>query len=148
MPHPEWVLKHKIKNTEIRCIKEKYYLYNITSVWCPEKKRTKKVTLKCVGSITEEYGLIPSGMARKGRIPKGESRIKDNKPETSFMDTFEKIEDHRATRNQLYSVFEILLVTFLGVICGAEGWQDIENYGKAKIDYLRRYAEFRNGIPT
>ena len=44
--HPEWVLRHKIPNTEIRCIRGKYYLYNITSVWCPEKNRTKKKNTK------------------------------------------------------------------------------------------------------
>ncbi|HEY5234534.1 MAG TPA: ISAs1 family transposase [Rhabdochlamydiaceae bacterium] len=148
MKYPEWVSKHKLPNTEIRCIRGRYYLYNITSVWSPEKKRTKKVTLKSVGTITEEFGLIPAGMSRKGKVPKGESRIKDNKPETSFMDTFGSLDDPRAERNQLYSVFEILLVTFLSVICGAEGWQDIENYGKAKINYLRRYADFSNGIPS
>lgn len=148
MKHPEWVLKHKIPNTEIRCIRGRYYLYNITSVWCPEKKRTKKVTLKAVGTITEEFGLIPAGMSRRGRVPQGASKIKDSQPETSFMDTFEAIDDPRAPRNQLYTLFEILLVTFLGVICGAEGWKDIENYGKSKINYLRRYCEFKNGIPS
>ena len=40
--HPEWVLKHKVPNSEIRCIRNRYYLYKITSVWCPEKKRTNK----------------------------------------------------------------------------------------------------------
>jgi hypothetical protein len=83
-------------------------------VWCPEKKRTKKKTLKQIGVIDEEYGLIPTGMSRKGRIPKGESKIKDSAPlDTNFLDEFESIEDPRLDRNQLYSISEILLVTFL-----------------------------------
>jgi hypothetical protein len=113
MVHPEWVKKHKLPNTEIRCIRGKYYLYNITSVWCPEKERTKKKTLKQVGVITEEYGLIPTGMSRKGKVPKGESKLKNDAPlETNFLDHFEVIEDPRLQRNQLYTVSEILLVTF------------------------------------
>jgi hypothetical protein len=44
MAHPDWVLKHKVKNSEIRNFNGKYRLYAITSKWCPEKKRTKKVT--------------------------------------------------------------------------------------------------------
>jgi len=83
MAHPDWVLKHKIPNTEIRCIRGRYYLYSITSVWCPEKKRTKKKTLKQVGVIDEEFGLIPTGMSRKGRVPKGASKLKTDK----FLDT-------------------------------------------------------------
>jgi predicted transposase YbfD/YdcC len=149
MQHPEWALKYKTKNTELRCIRGRYYLYNITSVWSPEKKRTKKVTLNCVGSITEEYGLIPAGMAKKGRRKEGESPLKiAPKEELDFLDKFEKIEDPRSSRNQLHSMAEILLVTLCAVICGAEGWCDVENYGKAKIDYLRQYLHYNNGVPS
>ncbi len=149
MAHPNWVNKHKIPNSEIRCIRGKYYLYSITSVWCPEKKRTKKVTLKQIGIIDKEFGLIPTGMSRKGRVPKGESKMKsDVLLETNFLDHFEVIEDPRLQRNQLYTVEEILLVTLLAVICGAEGWQDVENYGKSKIKYLRCYLPYECGIPS
>lgn len=149
MAHPDWVIKHKIPNSEIRCIRGRYYLYSITSVWCPEKKRTKKKTLKQIGVIDQEFGLIPTGMSRKGKVPPGASKIKDDAPlETNFLDQFESIDDPRLERNQLYTVSEILLVTFLSVICGAEGWQDVESYGKAKINYLRNYLDYLNGVPS
>jgi predicted transposase YbfD/YdcC len=149
MAHPDWALKYKIPNSEIRCIRGRYYLYGITSVWCPEKKRTKKKTLKQIGVIDQEYGLIPTGMSRRGKVPKGASKIKDSAPlETNFLDEFKLVNDPRLERNQLYSVSEILLVTFLAVICGAEGWQDVENYGKAKVNYLRCYLDYHNGIPS
>ena len=149
MAHPEWVLKHKLPNTEIRNFKGNYRLYSITSVWCPEKKRTKKVTLKQLGIIDPDCGFIPTGMSRKGRIPKGMSKLKETPPlETNFLDSFENIKDPRATRNQWFPISEILLVTFLAVLCGAEGWQDVENYGKAKLVYLREYLAYENGIPS
>ena len=149
MAHPDWVLKHKVPNSEIRNFNGRYRLYSITSVWCPEKKRTKKVTLKQIGIIDQELGLVPTGMSRKGKVPKGASKLKIETPlETNFLDHFGAIEDPRLQRNQLYTVDEILLVTFLAVICGAEGWQDVENYGKSKINYLRFYLDFTNGIPS
>ena len=123
MKHPEWALKFKTKNTELRLIKGKYYLYNITSKWDSAKKRTKKVTLGSVGTISEEYGLIPTGMSRKGRVPQGQSPFKEEpREESSFCDTFGAVEDPRSNRNQLYSVNEILLLTLAAVLCGAEGW--------------------------
>lgn len=70
MTHPDWALKHKQKNTEIRHIKGRYYLYKITSRWDPQKKRTKKVTLAMVGIITEKDGLIPKGTVPRGRPKK------------------------------------------------------------------------------
>ena len=100
MQHPEWALKCKTKNTELQCIRGRYYLYNRTSVWSPEKKRTKKVTLGQIETISEEYGLSPTGMKRKGRIPKGESPLKTAlKGEVDFLDTFENIDDQRSARN-------------------------------------------------
>ena len=143
MAHPDWVLKHKVKNSEIRNFKGKYHLYAITSKWCPEKKRTKKVTLKQIGIIDKEFGLIPTGMSRKGKVPKGASKMKNL--ETNFMDHFEVIEDPRLQRNQLYTVSEILLVTLLAVICGAEGWQDVENYGK-RLAQMEEIAKKYEGV--
>ena len=88
-------------------------------------------------------------MRRRGRVPKGESPFKEPlKEETNFLENFENIEDPRSTRNQLYTVSEILLVTLCAVICGADGWTDVENYGKSKIDYLRAYLEYANGVPS
>ena len=82
-------------------------------------------------------------------MPKGASKIKDSAPlDTNFLDDFSEIKDPRLERNQRYTVSEILLVTLLAVICGAEGWQDVENYGKSKINYLRCYLDYSNGVPS
>jgi hypothetical protein len=43
---------------------------------------------------------------------------------------------------------EILLTTICACICGAEGWQDIEDYGNAQIDFLRTLLPYKNGIPS
>ena len=111
MKHQEWALKFKTKNTELRCIKGRYYLYNITSKWDPLKKRPQKITGKQVGTISEEYGLIPTGMSRKGPIPKGKSPFKEEpKEDSSFCDAFGALTDPRSNRNQLYSVNEILFL--------------------------------------
>ena len=151
LAHPQWTLQYKKKNTEIRNIRNKYYLYNITSVWDGVKKRNKKVTLDQVGVLNEELGLIPTGMSRKGPIPKGKSIYKDDSMpvlETNFLDDFTQIDDPRSQRNQLFSIEEILLVTLCAVICGAEGWQDVEDYGKLKITHLRQFLEYKNGVPS
>ena len=43
---------------------------------------------------------------------------------------------------------EILLVSLCAVLCGAEGWWDVEMYGKSKINYLRQYLDYNNGVPS
>ena len=59
MAYPDWVLKHKRPKTEIRKIKNNYYLYEISSKWDPQKKRAKKITGKLLGKITPE-GFVES----------------------------------------------------------------------------------------
>ena len=88
-------------------------------------------------------------MAKKGVKKSGESPFKITpKEEVQFLDSFEKNEDPRSTKNQLYSVSEILLVTLCAVLCGADGWCDVEMYGKSKINYLRQYLDYNNGVPS
>ena len=81
MQHPEWALKFKTKGTELRNIRGKYYLYNVTSRRDPITKKTKKITLSQVGTITEEYGIIPTGMVKRGKIPAGESPLRNSPKE-------------------------------------------------------------------
>lgn len=56
--YPEWVLKHKQKGVELRCIKGRYSAYKISYAWDPIKKRSKKVTGEYLGVITPN-GITP-----------------------------------------------------------------------------------------
>ncbi len=43
---------------------------------------------------------------------------------------------------------DILVIAILAVIAGGEGWEDIENYGYAKQQWLEEFLELPNGIPS
>lgn len=58
--HPDWATKHRTKGTELRFINGKYYLYEVSSKWNADKKRSQKITGKLLGRITEKEGFIPS----------------------------------------------------------------------------------------
>lgn len=60
---------------------------------------------------------------------------------------FEIIQDPRIDRCKRYELMDILLLTICAVISGAEGWEDIEDFGKLKLDWLRKYRPFEHGIP-
>jgi hypothetical protein len=59
-PHPQWATRFREKNTELRKINGKYYLYSIKSEYNKDRKRSVKKTLGILGSITQEQGFIPS----------------------------------------------------------------------------------------
>ena len=66
----------------------------------------------------------------------------------TFLDYFSRIEDPRIDRHKLYPLNEIFLTTLCAKICGAESWEDIEDFGRAKINFLRNYLSFEYGIPS
>jgi predicted transposase YbfD/YdcC len=76
------------------------------------------------------------------------SKILETLVNQSFLDEFNVLEDPRSTRNRLHQMNEILLATFVGIICGGEGWQDIQDCARAKIEYLRKFLAYKNGAPS
>jgi predicted transposase YbfD/YdcC len=52
------------------------------------------------------------------------------------------------TANKLHKLVDILVIATCAVIAGAEGWEDIAEYGRAKEDFFRRFLELPNGIPS
>jgi predicted transposase YbfD/YdcC len=65
----------------------------------------------------------------------------------NFENCFEELEDPRIERKKLYPLKEILLVVLSGTICGVESWRDLVLFGQEKLEFLREYMPFKNGIP-
>jgi hypothetical protein len=43
---------------------------------------------------------------------------------------------------------DIIVLAICAVICGAETWVDIENFGRARIEWFKKFLELPNGIPS
>jgi hypothetical protein len=61
---------------------------------------------------------------------------------------FSELTDHRVERSKEHLMEDIIFITIAAVICGAETWNDIEEYGKSKETWLRQYLQLPNGIPS
>ena len=72
----------------------------------------------------------------------------ENDVSESFNSHFGKLEDPRVDRTKLYPLVEILFVVLCGSVCGAESWRDFVIFGKEKLDFLKDYYVFGNGIPS
>jgi len=70
------------------------------------------------------------------------------KIEDGFLDEFESMEDPRIERCKLHPMQEILFLTICGVLCGCESWEDFEVFGESKLDFLKEYLPYKNGIPS
>ncbi|EOX5229314.1 ISAs1 family transposase, partial [Escherichia coli] len=56
--------------------------------------------------------------------------------------------DYRQAWKVEHKLSDILLLTICAVISGAEGWEDIEDFGETHLDFLKQYGDFENGIPV
>ena len=59
---------------------------------------------------------------------------------------FTDIKAPRANRTKKHLLKDILVIAILAVIAGAEGWEDIENYGQSKQQWLEEFLELPHGI--
>lgn len=70
------------------------------------------------------------------------------KPSVSLLEHFKNLEDPRAQHLIEHQLLDIIAITICAVICGAETWVDIESYGRAKEEWLRKFLQLPNGIPS
>lgn len=60
---------------------------------------------------------------------------------------FSEIEDPRVARTRAHLLIDIVIIGILSVIAGGQGWEDMENYGLSKYDWLKQFLALPNGIP-
>lgn len=67
----------------------------------------------------------------------------------SFLKHFEPLEDPRLdNHNKRHELTDILVITILGTICGADSWAEICEFAVAKYDWLKTFLSLPNGIPS
>ena len=72
----------------------------------------------------------------------------DKKPLEAIEEHFSKVNDPRRDRTKDHKLIDIIAIAICAVICGAEGWVDIENFGNSKLSWLKTFLELPNGIPS
>lgn len=70
------------------------------------------------------------------------------KPLEAIEEHFSKVNDPRIDRRKEHKLINMIVIAICAVICGAEGWTDIENFGNSKLPWLKSFLELPNGIPS
>src|SRR5262247_3542308 len=50
--------------------------------------------------------------------------------------------------NARHRLFDIFVIALCAVISGADGWEDMEEYGQAQAEWLQQFLELPHGIPS
>ena len=67
---------------------------------------------------------------------------------TSIEEHFGSIQDPRIDRKKLHLLLDIIVIAVCASVCGADKWEDVEIFGKAKEDWFKSFLELPNGIPS
>ncbi len=65
-----------------------------------------------------------------------------------FEDYFGELPDPRVERTKRHKLLDIVAIAMCGVICGADNWVEIEEFGLIREEWLRGILELPNGIPS
>ncbi len=65
-----------------------------------------------------------------------------------FFEHFSVLADPRTDRTKKHLLVDILFIAICTIICGGEGFTDMEAFGEAKERWLRKYLELPYGIPS
>ena len=66
----------------------------------------------------------------------------------NVVEYFSIIKDPRIKRRKLHKLLDIIVIAILAVISGADNWNEIEDYGTMKYDWLKTFLELPHGIPS
>lgn len=61
---------------------------------------------------------------------------------------FSEVEDPRTGPNTCHKFIDIMIISICAVICGADDYVAIADYGKAKESWFRQFLELPSGIPS
>lgn len=67
---------------------------------------------------------------------------------TSLIAHFAPMRDPRIDRRKEHELTDILVIAVCCLLCGGEGFNDMEDFGKAKFDWFKTFLKLRHGIPS
>ena len=60
---------------------------------------------------------------------------------SGLLECLSTLSDPRVERTRYHSLLNILTIAICACLCGAEGWEDMNEFGIAKREWLEKYLE-------
>ena len=79
---------------------------------------------------------------------KSVAQIEDEGNATSVIEYLSAVADPRIERTRLHSLKDILVLSLCAIICGADSFVGIEEFGIAREAWFKTFLDLPNGIPS
>ena len=67
---------------------------------------------------------------------------------SSLFDVVRSLDDPRSSKSLRHPLINVVVIVLFGVLCGADSWVAIEDWGNAKQDWLSGFLDMREGVPS
>ena len=81
-------------------------------------------------------------------IPSQEGPVHEINPDESIQELFTELVDPRLECTKKHKLLDIVVIALGGVICRANTWVDIQNFGNAKAEWFGEHLQLSNGITS
>jgi len=68
--------------------------------------------------------------------------------QTSLHQAFSRLRDPRIERRKKHKLLDIIILSVLAVLSGAESYDSIELFGKMNLSFLKQILDLKNGVPS
>jgi hypothetical protein len=69
-------------------------------------------------------------------------------PKKSLIEHFSTFTDPRVNRTKDHELIDILVIAICALLCRAETFNEMEDFGNAKLDWFRTFLSLPHGIPS
>ena len=101
--------------------------------------------IDCIQENGDKSKIILYNGIQKNNL---EEAMETNHTEEILLGAFNEVPDPRASYNQKHRFLDILTITILATICGADTWDEIEDWGNTNLEWLKSFLVLENGIPS
>lgn len=71
-----------------------------------------------------------------------------NNPFKTISDHFASMKDPRNPNKNDHQLIDVIIIAICAVICGTDGFTEVEDYGKTKYDWFKSFLKLpRDSIP-
>lgn len=67
---------------------------------------------------------------------------------SALLSHFSEVQDPRVDRTKRYPLIEIIFLVISATISGSEGWKAVRDFGQLKLNWLRKFLPYNEGIPV
>ena len=69
-------------------------------------------------------------------------------PKISLVESFKALHDPRVNRTKDHELVDVMVIALCSMLCGAETFNDMEDFGNSKQEWFGTFLSLRNGIPS